>query len=322
MEHIGLVGYYGSGNYGDELFYETWRQKLGYENTRMVCPQDNLDDIDKIIIGGGDLVWNYDVNNNYFNSKWNENGRKVYVYGVGVALPSEVKIDDNVKKLYQYFFNEVEYISVRDKKSQEWFKTVLDIDVEVVGDAAWNFKTKTSIGKQPKRVGVTYRRNDWFQCDDVVKQLLPLVNEDYRIRFIPLQGGFHNTRVLHQVLFEEIKRSTDYAAMNLIPINSDSYHTYAEIDSCEFYITTAFHGLITGLKTRVPTLCLSRHNKFTQLLKEVNMEWILCKNNDELVAKLKMILNGEYKFSKELNIAEENAQRDLNKFIAKHIEVK
>jgi len=288
----------------------------------MLCPQDDLSDFDKIIIGGGDLVWNYDVNNNYFNSKWKEDGRKVYVYGVGVAVPSDVKLDDNVKKLYQYFFDGVEYISVRDKQSQKWFKDVLGIDVELVGDLAWSFAPRKILNKQPKRVGITYRRNDWFQCDDLSKSLLPLVNRDHRIRFIPLQGGFHNTRVLHQVLYEEIKRSTDYAAMNLIPINSDIFHTYSEIESCEMYLTTAFHGLITGLKTKVPTLCLCQHNKFTELLKEVNMEHILCKNIDDLAEGIKKILAGEYKFSKELDKVEENAKKDLTNFITKHIEGK
>jgi len=47
---IGLVGYFNYGNYGDELFLQIWKEKLGNNNVRFLHSNDSIEDIDKIVI--------------------------------------------------------------------------------------------------------------------------------------------------------------------------------------------------------------------------------------------------------------------------------
>lgn len=316
---IGCAGYFGFNNYGDEIFLEVWKEKLGFHKAITIMPNDILDDIDKIIIGGGDLIWPYQVNNNYFHQSWYENNRKVYIYGIGAPLPEKDNIkNSNVLALYRKFFNDAEYLSVRDLESYCYVKDYLGISkVQLVSDLAWNFNCKTKIVKKHRTIGITYRRNPKIKIDDIVKLCIYLIDAGYNILLIPLQDGYFNTRQLHKIILEEVQRFIPYANINITQTNLDTAHKYATIASCEGYITLAFHGLLTALKERIPTLCLINDNKFEQLVKQLEMPFIICNNPGKLIGAVKFTFSKEYEFNEHaLEYIKAKAEEDLTKFIA------
>ncbi len=70
MLKIGIVGYFGYNNLGDEWFVWTWRNLFKeHAEVYVIHPLERIDYLDGIIIGGGDLVLPTQINNNYFRDE-------------------------------------------------------------------------------------------------------------------------------------------------------------------------------------------------------------------------------------------------------------
>ena len=92
---VGLVGYYGWGNYGDELFERVFRERLDHDvRLRLVLDRTARPNAkvslsravsrsDAIVIGGGDLVVPWLDRNIYWSTEYLR--RPVFVSGVGAA---------------------------------------------------------------------------------------------------------------------------------------------------------------------------------------------------------------------------------------------
>lgn len=313
---IGLVGYYGYQNYGDEIFLEVWKKLLG-DQCAVILPETNLQDVDKIIIGGGDLIWYGAFNNNYFNEKWYENGKKVYVYGVGVADPNVTVFQDpNVFNLYKNFLCRAEYVSARDERSAEWLSSILGVpNVFWVEDLAWNYKPGVSVKKKELTAGLTYRRNPIFNTEDISNIVSELIDTGIRSRLIPLQNGYYNTYALHRIILDTVNKDVSYPSVNLDPSHYNTQHKYASITSCNYYMTLTFHGLLTALKERVPVLSMMYDNKFTTLLNRCRMSNVLTDKVNQH-SNLKYMLSKDYIFSDTLiDTIEQKAKDDLTHFI-------
>ena len=91
---LGLVGFYGWGNYGDELFIDAFREHLSPAVALTVVPQKkrrsrflppvapSLRDLDAVLIGGGDLVVPWNLSTHYWDPRYL--AKPVYIHGVGV----------------------------------------------------------------------------------------------------------------------------------------------------------------------------------------------------------------------------------------------
>lgn len=115
------IGYYGQGNFGDELFKATFRQLLHPHGVKLdfVYPEKNMKvrkgDYDAVIIGGGDLInpalfswwyWEHDIE------------VPVYIVSVGAALCCWSKRDEvmeRYKKCIDSF--DVRLVYVRDVRT-------------------------------------------------------------------------------------------------------------------------------------------------------------------------------------------------------------
>lgn len=131
---VGLVGFFGWGNFGDELFVKVFEQWLGddYElkilNDLTCKPyftrpvQEVVSEVDAIIIGGGDLIIPWSVSDLYWKSEYLE--KPVFIVGVGVPTWRQKNID--VIKKYKNFLmhSNVKFINVRDKESANWIKKI------------------------------------------------------------------------------------------------------------------------------------------------------------------------------------------------------
>jgi len=292
---LGLVGYFGYGNYGDEIFLKVWRDLFGYENTQVIYPGDDLNNIDKIIIGGGDLIHPSFINNNYWKDEFF--AKDVYIYGVSVPL--QIKgINEGVIEKYKELFAKAKYVSVRDEASAEWLRKNTICNPNIVEDMAWAFSSQVKVPKQIQTVGITYRPCG-VSIDDIMRYVCYLKDKGWKkILMIPLQDGYHSTREWNLALKEKLLTITPY--INVIPL-ADIEHKYAYIGSVELYITTAFHGLLTGLATNIPTISILDDNKFVQLANRLDMQ--CCKTFNNFIAYYESTLFQKF---------DDNLQRKIN----------
>ena len=91
---VGLVGFFGWGNYGDELFLEHWHRHLDAHfevepvHELLRAPyivgdaMTKAQEYEGFVIGGGDLVIPNKVSELYWNRAWLQ--KKVYIARVGV----------------------------------------------------------------------------------------------------------------------------------------------------------------------------------------------------------------------------------------------
>src|SRR4028118_1926988 len=91
---VGLVGYFGWGNFGDELFIETHRQYLSRHYDLEVVHdlltepyftrpiEEVVEKYDAFLIGGGDLLNPARVSNLYWRMEYLQ--KPVFVMGLGV----------------------------------------------------------------------------------------------------------------------------------------------------------------------------------------------------------------------------------------------
>jgi polysaccharide pyruvyl transferase WcaK-like protein len=138
---IGLVGFFGWGNYGDELFLRVWHEHLDPHADLTVVhdllkapyfsgPVDDVvDSVDAILIGGGDLIIPWNVSGLYWREEYLR--RRVYIAGVGVPtwrrpVPDVV---DRMRRFVQH--PNVRFISARDPESAQWIIRNLEPRVPV-----------------------------------------------------------------------------------------------------------------------------------------------------------------------------------------------
>lgn len=305
---IGLVGYFGYGNYGDELFLRIWRDTFGFGNTQIILPGDDISDIDKIIIGGGDLVPPNFLNNNYFRDELFQ--KDVYIYGVGVPLQIKNEIP-TVKEQYKKLFSKAKYISVRDSASLEWFnKNEMYEGTKQVEDLAWVFDSNVKMPRNNHIVGITYRPCG-ITTDEMMEKCWYLKDMGWKhFLLIPLQDGYVNTRDLSVLLKERLLTMSPY--VNIIPY-SDIDHKYRYINSVGLYITTAFHGMVTALAGDTPVIPLLGDNKFVQLGKDVGIK---CATNlPEFMTEYRKTKEQDRdKLNKKVFLIRDKARKELREF--------
>ena len=132
---VGIVGFYGPGNYGDELFLEVFREHLGAgmdlgvvfdSPTRPYFSRpvrDIVRDHDAIVIGGGDLLVPWGLADRYWLPDYLR--RPVHVIGVGVPTWRDEK-PAVVAALSDYLrHRNVRSISARDEESAAWIREQL-----------------------------------------------------------------------------------------------------------------------------------------------------------------------------------------------------
>src|SRR6478735_1416205 len=137
---IGLVGYFGYGNYGDELFIDVYRKY--FHDCEICVLQDSLkspiysakayeqiETLDAIIIGGGDLLLPKYFATTYFDDAFLK--KPIYMNGVGVPLwtGEDPAVVAKIARFVQH--PSVKHINARDRESARWIAEKLNPSVPI-----------------------------------------------------------------------------------------------------------------------------------------------------------------------------------------------
>lgn len=267
---IGLVGYFGWGNYGDELFHETYQQWFAGHELIMFHDaakggfvenmQELIDSVDAIVIGGGDLVipwfksWLY----------WDERFLKKPVFVFGVGVPTWGKIDPNVIAHYRKFLSHssVKFIACRDEESVGWINTQIAPGKELhyFPDMvlALNFPQRDLASRH---VGLILRKQDHYVSEHVERLATRVAQLGYSIRMILL--GTDRTLSDDYEVFSKI-RLPSYEVV----VRDSTARLSEELARCAYVVSMKFHGIVAAYKCSVPFISLSGADKFKSFVKQ------------------------------------------------------
>lgn len=283
MKKIGLVGFFGWGNFGDELFVKTHREMLGDDFELEVVndltkapyfsrPLDELvKDYDAFLIGGGDLLNPLRVSELYWNVEFLE--KPVFVYGLGV--PNQKNSNPKVLQHYRDFMQHpnCKMVVPRDVESYNWIVK----NIQPAGRCEWFPDPVCAMSRpapQPpteKTLGVVMREHRSLDPDmGPVRDMIDTAKGmGYKIRHLVLANmdlgpGDHERAKLIAEDDEEVFVSDDLDEMCVA------------ISQCSLLATIKFHGMIVATMYGIPSIAMSTTPKNRNFLKMIDRPEMLC----------------------------------------------
>ncbi len=271
--HIGLVGYYPFGNYGDELFVETFRDLFndgdvtvlsGHEHNGGIDP-DLVAQQDCIVIGGGDLV----IPHAYAERYWDPVllTRPVVIAGVGVPLSDRGLSHEAAARMRTFFQHEnVRLVTTRDAKSRDWVVTHLrpSVPVRSYPDlvASLDFERRNS---HPPTLGLVLRGQRHIDYGNVEALLARAYAGGFRIKNIVLATGFTGDEDRYAA------GGLRFPHAELVERDSIEALTY-ELSGCDIVASQRFHGCLVAMMMGIPAIGLSTEHKFAALFGSLGKE--------------------------------------------------
>lgn len=308
---IGLVGYFGWGNYGDELFVQAYRQLFaGHELVMFHDPvagafradaDDLIRSVDAIIIGGGDLIIPWYKSWLYWDERFLQ--KPVFVFGVGVPTWAEGKPE--VLEHFRTFLAHpsVRMISCRDQESADWVRQNLVPDKEILFSPDMVLALRFPQRKLESRaLGVILRKQDEYEVDNLHAMAMVAGDLGYELKLILLGTGRtldDDYDFFHKVRFG----SYQVVVRNSVARLSD------EIAECAAVVSMKFHGTIAAYSSGVPFISLSSADKFRSFMKQNGNERYSSSWSDkELPGKLQTLVYDGFDFSRRRQLASDAAR--------------
>jgi polysaccharide pyruvyl transferase WcaK-like protein len=298
---IGLAGFFGAGNFGDELFLEVFEQYFGDRFDLHVLADKTtkpyysrpvaeiVAGVDAILVGGGDILqpWNRDPR--YFNHAFLE--KPVFVVGIGVPQytgPDAKPARPEVVAQHRAFLHHpnVKRIGVRDNQSAEWIREHIDPpqDVLVAPDIVCGLnlpKPRKSAGAPILGVATRFRPH-LARPDDYsrIAELAEKVAADgWRVRHIIL-----GTR---EVGRRDAANAEDLMLEGKEVVHSENLRELTRaIGECTAFASMKFHGTVVATMYGIPSLVLIPTNKNVNFMRRVGLEALVSRfDAPDLVSK-------------------------------------
>lgn len=272
---IGLVGYFGWGNFGDELFMQAHEQFLSDKYDLEVVHDlleepyfsdtalENLKSYDGFLIGGGDLVNPNAVSSLYWRKEYLE--KPVFVHGIG--CPNlKVKQSRALNYFHEFFSSDsVKHICLRDIESKNYFDTAIKPKIETVTYPDAVFAMDVPVVKRDHKVkilGVVLRSHSSLVGE--YEQVRKAVDEakvlGYRIRIIVAAFG--------KLGEGDLAVSEQFSAENEeIVYSNDLMELCKSLGECSLVLSMKFHALVVGSMYSVPVIQLSSTQKNRNLFR-------------------------------------------------------
>lgn len=274
---IGLVGCFGWGNFGDELFFRQWSTQLKSFDTFRA--NDLLEkpyfsrsaklvaaEADVLVIGGGDLIRTESISSLYWNRAWTQ--RPLIVSGVGVAEESGVDRPDVIPRLRDFFHSaDLLSLSARDPISQDWIVRHLEppVPVRVVPDLAFAVEGVRRCGDIERQqsipvVGLALNKlctdSDTLLANALIDAHL---KGEIHLRILAL--AFGHQLVLERAILDKLSLRRPIEVFDTV---EDMIRAISELD---LLYSAKFHGLVVAARMGIPSRSLSSTSKAKNLAK-------------------------------------------------------
>lgn len=282
---VGLAGFFGYGNYGDELFVSVYKQflqddfDLRFLSDQLTKPyyskplEEVVAGVDAIVIGGGDIVQPWNLDPRYFSQEFL--AKPVFVVGVGVPIRSGTNMNPNhtekdwVVKKYAEFFNHpsVKLIHGRDDQTCTWIrsKTKPAIGVIEAPDVvcALNLPPATRPPAGQEVLGIVTRQRP--NQEDDYTQINALADQQrargWKIRHIILGTGDVGAR--------DSLDAADVTGPKELVYTESLDELSRAIGSCTALVSMKFHGTVVATMYGVPSTVLIPTNKNRNFMKRI-----------------------------------------------------
>lgn len=290
---IGLAGFFGYGNYGDELFVSVYKEYLSeHFDLKFLSdlPQkpyysrdvaEHVAEVDAIVIGGGDIVQPWGMDLRYFSKAFLE--KPVFVVGVGVPIRSgpnvaqsgQVEKDWIVKKYQEFFAHpNLKMIHARDEQSATWIRKRLSPAVEVI--EAPDIVCALSLPEVEKPadapiLGIVTRQrpkkeDDYTQVNALAQQQ---IDKGWRVRHIILGSGGVGQR--------DVLDATDVTVEKELIYSESLDDMTRAIGECTALASMKFHGSVVATMYGVPSTVLIPTNKNRNFMRRIGRGDLLSK---------------------------------------------
>ncbi|OFI39653.1 hypothetical protein BIU82_00895 [Arthrobacter sp. SW1] len=296
MAKIGLVGFFGWGNYGDELFHRIWEQSLGqFHETRLLHEKleapyflrpatEVASEVDAIVIGGGDLVIPNKISPLYWNRAWL--AKPVYISGVGVPTWIKHEAPDVMERLRAFFQHpNVRYVSARDAESAEWIRRKLQpkVVVEQHADLAFGSMYPPARVFEKPTVGISLRTHRADSDPTILLEACRTLQQE----------GFD---ILNIVMGTGRTRAADLEVAKAFPLEGQQIFESEDIDDISsaigglsLLISNKFHGTVVATSYGVSSVVLSSTSKSRNIYKRLGRTPLLSSATDEhLMDKIRL----------------------------------
>lgn len=292
---IGLAGFFGYGNYGDELFVSVFKEyfadkfdlKILTENLYKPYYDRPIDDIveevDAILIGGGDIVQPWGIDVRYFSKSFLN--KPVFIVGVGVpirsgnAVPEHQKEKGWIVEKYRNFFQHpsVKFIHARDEQSVNWINEKLTPKVEVIEEP--DIVCALTLPKAEKPAGspilgiVSRQRpnqeDDYTEINRLAEQQIA---SGWKIRHIILGTGDVGKR--------DVLDAADVSCVKETIYTQSVEDLSKALGECTCLISMKFHGTVVATMYGVPSTVLIPTNKNRNFMNRIERGELLSRFDD------------------------------------------
>jgi len=300
---VGIGGFFGYGNYGDELFLEVFREHLGAAFELEVLPdrldspyfsepvEDRIADVQAVLVGGGDLVQPWSIDARYFHRVYLE--RPVFLAGLGVPIraPGSAQVEkEHIVERYRNFFQSpsVRFINARDKQSADWISSKLDPRVEVIEapDLVCGLTLPTvSRDAANPILGIVTRHRPGHEQDDDYTRLSELgayaKSEGWRVRHIILGSGVVGERDVANAERLNIPGKEVFYSQGI-------WDMTRAIGECSTLASMKFHGSVVATMYGIPSMVLIPTSKNRNFMRRMGRDDLLSKfDAEDLVERFK-----------------------------------
>ena len=311
-----ISGYYGFGNFGDELILEILIKNLKSFNKKMeitvfaadaaaeryenIVKTFNFIDViravkrsDCLISGGGGLLQDSSSAASFL----------YYLFVIGSALAFKKKViifaqgigpvkNKFLKKLMLMMLKHADYITVRDKNS---LKLLIENGIkkaQLCCDPVWNAAIPECI--KQNRIGVQLRSCKIIS-DNFITRLAENINKYYsdkEIYILSLQNSF-DLDVCEK--FKSRLKTLNSSIKAEVIKNTSNEKVLQDISSCLKLISMRYHACLIGIKAGVKVLPVSYDIKVKALAEEFDLDFINDENEmDALFERFEKFGGSEY----------------------------